>query len=48
MATTTKKTTTRTKTEKGNTPVRLSKIGKWMREHPDGILKIIDHRAVLK
>jgi len=29
-------------------PKRLSKIGEWMKEHPKGIGKIIDMRAVMK
>jgi hypothetical protein len=29
-------------------PGKLSKMGEWMRQHPDGIGGIIDMRAVMK
>jgi hypothetical protein len=29
-------------------PERLSKMGEWRRKNPNGILKIIDMRAVMK
>jgi hypothetical protein len=31
-----------------NPPKKLSKVGEWMRNNPDGIIKILDMRAVLK
>jgi len=37
------------KTEKPEKPKRLSKLGEWMRAHPNGIgLVIHDMRAVMK
>jgi hypothetical protein len=29
-------------------PKKLSKAGEWMKAHPEGILEIIDMRAVLR
>jgi hypothetical protein len=36
------------KYEGSKNPEKLSKIGIWMREHPDGIGEILDMRAVMK
>jgi hypothetical protein len=32
----------------GGKPKRLSKMGEWMKAHPDGVIVIHDLRAVLK
>ncbi|MDR3309306.1 MAG: hypothetical protein LBS80_05055 [Tannerella sp.] len=29
-------------------PNRLSKAGMWLKEHPEGIIEILDMRAVMK
>jgi len=33
---------------KANAPKKLSKAGAWMRAHPEGILEIVNMRAVMK
>ena len=33
---------------KSEKPKRLSKAGEWMRAHPEGILEIVNMRAVMK
>ena len=54
MATAKKKQSTQTlrTTEKRLTayqePKRLSKAGQWLRDHPGGIITVIDRRAVNK
>ncbi|MCL2183622.1 MAG: hypothetical protein FWB85_09165 [Chitinispirillia bacterium] len=34
--------------KKPGEPKRLSKVGEWMRAHPDGVIEIHDLKAVLK
>jgi len=50
MATTIKQTTSRKRTEEKvyEGPKRLSKAGEWKRKNPNGILTILDMKAVMK
>jgi hypothetical protein len=41
MATTTKKTTKKTAKSKAEKPKKLSKLGRWMRDHPNGLGGVI-------
>lgn len=42
MATATKKTTKRTGQKKAEPQKKLSKLGEWMRAHPEGIMTVND------
>jgi hypothetical protein len=47
MATTVKQSNLGKTTQKvASQPKRLSKVGRWMRDNPGGIIKVIDRRAV--
>jgi hypothetical protein len=48
MATTTKNTTKKTAEKKTAKPKKLSKVGKWMRAHPEGLGGYVDWDYILK